>query len=97
MKGFDPRTDLPDYILGITGEDRGMARLHHRCGRDMPGHGSQGIVVGAQAAIEGTDRSIAPVLLRGASHAERGPPGLRRDFVLLHGVHVQKQILLHQG
>ncbi len=39
----------------------------------------------------------APVFLRGASHAEWGPWGLRRDHVLFDEVHVWKQILLHQG
>jgi hypothetical protein len=39
----------------------------------------------------------APVFLRGASHAEWGPWGLRRDYVLFDEVHVWKQILLHQG
>jgi hypothetical protein len=39
----------------------------------------------------------APVHLRGASHAEWGPWGLRRDYVLFDEVHVWKQILLHGG
>ena len=39
----------------------------------------------------------AEVHLRGASHAEWGPWGLRRDYVLFDEVHVWKQILLHQG
>jgi hypothetical protein len=39
----------------------------------------------------------APVFLRGASHAEWGPWGLRRDYVLFDEVHVWKQILLHRG
>lgn len=39
----------------------------------------------------------AEVHLRGASHAEWGPRGLRRDYVLFDEVHVWKQILLHKG
>ena len=39
----------------------------------------------------------AMVHLRGASHSEWGPWGLRRDYVLFDEVHVWKQILLHQG
>jgi hypothetical protein len=39
----------------------------------------------------------AEVHLRGGSHAEWGPWGLRRDYVLFDEVHVWKQILLHQG
>lgn len=39
----------------------------------------------------------AEVHLRAASHAEWGPWGLRREYVLLDEVHVWKQILLHQG
>ncbi len=41
--------------------------------------------------------SGATVHLRGASHAEWGPWGLRRDYVLFDEVHVWKQILLHRG
>ena len=41
--------------------------------------------------------SGAEVHLRGASHSEWGPWGLRRDYVLFDEVHVWKQILLHQG
>ena len=41
--------------------------------------------------------SGAEVHVRGASHAEWGPWGLRRDYILLDEVHVWKQILLHQG
>ena len=39
----------------------------------------------------------AEVHLRGASHAEWGPWGLRREYVLFDEVHVWKQILLHKG
>ena len=41
--------------------------------------------------------SGAMVHLRGASHAEWGPWGLRRDYVLFDEIHVWKQILLHKG
>jgi hypothetical protein len=41
--------------------------------------------------------SGAELHLRGASHAEWGPRGLRRDYVLFDEVHVWKQILLHKG
>jgi hypothetical protein len=41
--------------------------------------------------------SGAMVHLRAASHAEWGPWGLRRDYVLFDEVHVWKQILLHKG
>lgn len=39
----------------------------------------------------------AKVQVRGASHAEWGPWGIRRDYVLFDEIHVWKQILLHQG
>ncbi|MEZ5777164.1 MAG: nuclear transport factor 2 family protein [Paracoccaceae bacterium] len=39
----------------------------------------------------------ATVHLRGTSHAEWSPWGLRRDYILFDEVHVWKQILLHQG
>jgi hypothetical protein len=41
--------------------------------------------------------SGATVHLRGGSHSEWGPWGLRRDYVLFDEVHVWKQILLHKG
>lgn len=39
----------------------------------------------------------ATVHLRGGSHTEWGPRGIRRDYVLFDEVHVWKQILLHTG
>ena len=41
--------------------------------------------------------SGAEVQVRGASHAEWGPWGIRRDYVLFDEMAVWKQILLHQG
>ena len=76
--------------------------IEHRIGREDPmmpprsalrwsligkhdGHGMFGAPSGAM------------VHLRGASHAEWGPWGLRRDYVLFDEIHVWKQILLHKG
>jgi hypothetical protein len=75
--------------------------IEHRIGRDDPmmpprsavrwslkgrheGRGMFGLPTGA------------PVFLRGCSHSEWGPWGLRRDYVLFDEVHVWKQILLNQ-
>ena len=39
----------------------------------------------------------APVHVMGLSHAEYGPWGLRREFVLFDETAIWKQILLHTG
>ena len=77
-------------------------RVHHRIGREDPrrppraalrwsldgthdGHGSFGPPSGARVHV------------MGISHAEYGPWGLRREYVLADEVAVWKQILLHSG
>ena len=98
---------------GVTAADRfwvGLrasfptARLviEHRIGREDPGMSPRSAV---RWSLIGTHdgRGMfgaptgAPVHLRGASHAEWGPWGLRRDYILFDEVHVWKQILLHLG
>ena len=76
--------------------------VHHRIGREDPlrapraalrwsldgthdGHGAFGPPTGA------------PVHLMGISHAEYGPDGLRREYVLADECAIWKQILLHSG
>jgi hypothetical protein len=76
--------------------------IEHRIGREDPGMPPRSAVrwslIGKH---EGRGMfgppSGAEVHLRGASHAEWGPWGLRRDYVLFDEVHVWKQILLHKG
>ena len=98
---------------GVTAADRfwiglraafpsARLEIEHRIGREdkgMPfrsavrfsligkhdGHGMFGAPTGAE------------VHLRGASHAEWGQWGLRRDYIVFDEVHVWKQILLHLG
>lgn len=72
--------------------------VEHRIGLEDPHLPSRWSIIGRH---EGPGMFGAPseaeVHLRGASHAEWGPRGLRRDYVLFDEVHVWKPILLHQG
>ena len=76
-------------------------RVHHVIGRQDDGLGLRAAV---RWSITGThdgpgyfgEPSGAPVHVMGISHAEYGPWGLRREFVLFDEVAVWKQILLHR-
>lgn len=98
---------------GVTAADRfwvglraafpsARLEIEHRIGREDPGMSPRSAVrfslVGKHEGrgMFGTPTG-AMVHLRGASHAEWGPWGLRRDYILFDEVHVWKQILLHQG
>ena len=77
--------------------------IHHQIGRDD----QDGFPVRAALRWSLTGKheghgpfgppSGAEVYIMGASHAEYGPWGLRREFVLYDEVAIWKQILLHQG
>lgn len=77
-------------------------RVHHRIGRADPG-------VAPRAALRWSltgrhdgsgafgDPTDAMVHVMGISHAEFGPWGLRREYVLVDETAIWKQILLHSG
>jgi hypothetical protein len=76
--------------------------IHHRIGRDdhaMPPRAA------LRWSLTGTHDgwgsfgppSGAPVHVMGISHAEFGPSGLRREWVLFDEIAIWKQILLHSG
>jgi len=77
-------------------------RIHHQIGMD-------GEMMPPRAAIrwslDGTHDGIgwfgtptgAPVHVMGICHAEYGPWGLRREYVLFDEIAIWKQILLHKG
>lgn len=77
-------------------------QTHHRIGRDDTGLSPRSAIRwsltgahdgwGAFGAPTG-----APVHIMGISHAEFGPWGLRREYVLFDEVAVWKQIMLHKG
>jgi hypothetical protein len=76
--------------------------IEHRIGREDPMMSPRSAVRWSlQGRHEGRGMFGPPtgaeVHLRGGSHAEWGPWGLRREYVLFDEVHVWKQILLHQG
>jgi hypothetical protein len=98
---------------GVTAADRfwvglrasfptAKLQIEHRIGRDDAGMSPRSAVrwslIGKH---DGRGMFGAPtgatVHLRGASHSEWGPWGLRRDYVVFDEVHVWKQILLQQG
>ena len=76
--------------------------VHHRIGRDDAGMPARAAIRwsldglhdgwGAYGAPTG-----APVHVMGISHAEFGPRGLRREYVLFDDTAIWKQILLHTG
>jgi len=76
--------------------------VHHRIGRDDPDMAPRAAIRwsldgvhdgwGAFGAPTG-----APVHVMGISHAEFGPRGLRREYVLFDDTAIWKQILLHTG
>jgi hypothetical protein len=73
--------------------------IHHQIGRDDPGLGERAAL---RWSLHGThdggtrfgDPTGAEVYVMGLSHAEFGPRGLRREFVLFDDTAIWKQILL---
>ncbi|MEM7286551.1 MAG: nuclear transport factor 2 family protein [Actinomycetota bacterium] len=75
---------------------------HHRIGRDDPGLGERAAIRWSLDGVHaGRGRfgepSGASVHVMGISHAEFGPAGLRREWVLFDDTAVWKQILLATG
>ncbi|MEM7273899.1 MAG: ester cyclase [Actinomycetota bacterium] len=76
--------------------------IHHRIGRDDDGLPRRAAL---RWSLDGTHSgwgaygapSGAPVHVMAISHAEFGPRGLRREWVLLDETAIWKQILLHTG
>lgn len=76
--------------------------VHHRIGRDDAGLSPRSAI---RWSLTGTHDGWgafgaptgAPVHVMGISHAEFGPWGLRREYVLLDETAVWKQIMLHTG
>ena len=94
--------DVASFWAGIrTSLPTAEFRAHHVIGRQDDGLGIRAAV---RWSITGTHDgpghfgkpSGAPVHVMGISHAEYGPWGLRREFVLFDEVAVWKQILLHR-
>lgn len=94
--------DVASFWAGIrTALPTAEFRAHHVIGRQDDGLGIRAAV---RWSITGThdgpghfgEPSGAPVHVMGISHAEYGPWGLRREFVLFDEVAVWKQILLHR-
>jgi len=76
--------------------------IHHRIGRDDDGLGPRAALrwslTGAHDGWGAFGRpSGADVHVMGISHAEIGPRGLRREWVLIDETAVWRQILLHTG
>ena len=76
--------------------------VHHRIGREDPMRAPRAAI---RWSLDGTHDGFgafgapsgAPVHVMGISHAEYGPWGLRREYVVADEVAVWKQILLHTG
>ncbi len=76
--------------------------VHHQIGRDDAGLPARGAI---RWSLDGTHSgwgafgapSGVRVHVMGISHAEFGPWGLRREFVLIDETAIWKQILLHTG
>ncbi|MGI9608275.1 MAG: ester cyclase [Acidimicrobiales bacterium] len=76
--------------------------VHHRIGRDDPSMPPRAAM---RWSLDGTHSGAgsfgpptgAPVHVMGISHAEFGPGGLRREWVLFDETAIWKQILLHTG
>jgi len=98
---------------GVTAADRfwiglrasfptATLEVEHRIGREDPMMSPRSAVrFSLKGKHDGRGMFGAPsgaeIHLRGASHAEWGPWGLRRDYIVFDEVHVWKQILLHKG
>lgn len=76
--------------------------IHHRIGREDKGMSPRAALRWSLAGThDGWGRfgkpTGAPMYVMGISHAEFGPRGLRREYVLIDDTAVWKQILLHTG
>lgn len=77
-------------------------KIHHQIGRHDPlGPPRAALRWSLQGTHDGWGRfgrpAGAPVYIMGISHAEMGPRGLRREYVLFDDTAIWKQILLHAG
>ena len=76
--------------------------VHHQIGRDDPGLGERGALRWSLDGVHDGDGMFGPatgaaVHVMGLSHAEFGPWGLRREYVLIDETAIWKQILLATG
>ncbi len=88
----DLRESFPDAVFGI----------HHQIGRSDPDMAPRAALRWSLTGSHSGAGSFgpatgAPVHVMGISHAEFGPRGLHREFVLFDEVAIHKQILLHTG
>lgn len=88
----DLRASMPDAVFEI----------HHQIGRDdanmAPRAALRWSLTGNHSGSGAFGRPTgAPIHVMGISHAEFGPRGLHREFVLYDEVAIWKQILLHTG
>ena len=97
------RAEADRFWLGLRSSFPGaLFEIHHRIGRDDPGMPPRSAL---RWSLTGTHDgwgafgrpSGAEVHVMGISHAEFGPRGLRREWVLIDETAVWKQILLHTG
>lgn len=77
-------------------------QVHHQIGRDDPGLGERAALRWSlQGTHDGGGRYGPPsgtqIYIMGLSHAEFGPAGLRREYVLFDDTAIWKQILLSSG
>lgn len=97
------RAEVDGFWLGLRSSFAGARfEIHHRIGRDDPGLPPRAALRWSLTGIhDGWGAfgrpSGAPVHVMGISHAEFGPRGLRREWVLIDETAVWKQILLHTG
>ena len=73
--------------------------VHHQIGRDDPGLGERGALRWSLDGVHDGDGMFGAatgtaVHVMGLSHAEFGPWGLRREYVLIDETAIWKQILL---
>ena len=78
------------------------AEIHHQIGRTDPGLSPRAALRWSLTGTHDGDGMFgpatgAPVHVMGLSHAEFGPWGLRREWVLFDETAIWKQILLHTG
>ncbi len=96
-------TDADRFWLGLRSAfPSATFTIHHRIGRHDEGEPPRAAV---RWSLDGTHDGWgrygaptgAPVHVMGISHAEWGPRGLRREWVMLDDTAIWKQILLHTG
>lgn len=95
--------DADRFWMGLRAAFPSAAfRIHHRIGRDDPRMPPRAAL---RWSLTGRHDgwgafgppSGAPVHVMGISHAEFGPQGLRREWVVFDEIAIWKQILLHSG